>query len=154
MNADPNGLEAVSYMMHHLHKYHPQTGCECAARLPDFAVFQLDLYVASFTATYTRDGDIFLGKGVSRGYMRPYGYGGSLSAGWYLRCNPTRDDLNNFLMSWSASAGGYDGVGGAISANQNGAALMFGLGDGISTGGFSPGIINSYSGNLFGDTWK
>jgi RHS repeat-associated protein len=154
MFSDPSGSEAVAYMMHHLHKYHPQSGCPCDFRLPDFATFQFDIYVASFTATYTRDGDIFIGKGVSRQYLNPLNRGGSLSAGWLLKCNPTRADINNFLTSWAWSAGFYDGFGASFSQNTNGTAILFGVGAATSSAGASPGIINSYSGNLFGDSWQ
>jgi RHS repeat-associated protein len=151
--SDHYGLEAVSYLMHHRPKP-PPVPCGCEARLPDFAMFQLDVYVLSLTATYTRDGDIFIGKGASRQYLNPLGKGGSLSAGWLLKCGPTRDDINNFLTSWSASTGAYDGFGGSYSINASGSAIFLGVGAGTSTAGVSPGIINSYSGNLFGDSWQ
>jgi len=151
--SDQYGLEAVSYLMHHRPKP-PPVPCGCEARLPDFATFQLDIYVLALTATYTRDGDIFVGRGASRQYFNPSAIGASLSAGWLLRCGPTRDDINNFLTSWSASAGAYPGFGGSYSINASGSAINLGVGAGTSQAGASPGIINSYSGNLFGENWK
>lgn len=101
--SDHYGLEAVSYMLHHPIVRPPPVPCGCEARLPDFATFQLDVYVIALTATYTRDSDIFVGKGAARQYFNPSSISVSLSAGWLLRCGPTRDDINNFLTGWSTS---------------------------------------------------
>ena len=124
-----------------------------ALRLPDYATFQLDLYVFSLSATYTEYGDIFLGKGVGRPYPNPLSRGVSISAGWMLNpCedgHPTRGQLNNFLDRYSAGAGGYIGFGGSVSINGSGKGFNLGVG----AGGFSanPGMINTYQGNVFGE---
>jgi hypothetical protein len=131
--------------------------CGCNARSPDFMNFQIDLYIFSASATYTRYGDIFVGKGFSRQYMNPLSRGVSISDSWLLKCNPTRDDINNFLVNWSGGAGGYYFLGGSYSVNASGSAISLGVGLGkfgsaVSGGaGFSPGMFNSYSGNLFGE---
>ena len=159
---DPNGLEAVAAMSRLGWGLPPPppipAGCGCSPRLPDFATFQFDIYVASFTGTYTNNGDVFFGKGVSRGYNNPVGIGASISAGWLLNCNPTVSDINNFLMGWSGSVGYYDAFGAAYSANTSGQAVLVGVGASASlingappsVGGVSPGIVNSYQGNIFG----
>jgi hypothetical protein len=124
-------------------------------RLPDYATFQLDAYVFSVSATYTVNGDIFLGKGANRAYPNPLSRGVSISAGWMLNpCgdgHPTRDQLNNFLNSWSAGAGGYAAFGGSVSANGSGKG--FNLGVGVGNFGVTPGMINSYQGNVFGEPY-
>jgi hypothetical protein len=122
--------------------------------LPDFAQFELDIYVFGVSATYTRYGDVFLGKGISRQYWNPMSTGVSISDGWMLKCDPSRDDLNNFLMDWSAGASAYPGFGGGVAANPSGAALNVGVGAGRAKAAVSPGMINSYRGNVFGDSWK
>jgi hypothetical protein len=126
-------------------------------RLPDYLAFQLDVYVFSVSATYTRYGDIYFGKGAARQYPNPANYGVSISDGWMLNhtgCDeaPSRSQLNNFISSWSASAGAYALVGGSYSINANGQA--FNLGVGAGGRGVSPGIINSYQGNIFGDPYQ
>jgi hypothetical protein len=120
-------------------------------RLPDYATFQLDAYVFSVSATYTVNGDIFLGKGANRAYPNPLSRGVSISAGWMLNPrgdgHPTRDQLDNFLNSWSAGAGGYAAFGGSVSANGSGKG--FNLGVGVGNFGVTPGMINSCQGNVF-----
>jgi hypothetical protein len=154
---DPTGLDDTQCM------FNPSScGMQSALpggpppRLPDYATFQLDAYVFSVSATYTKYGDIFLGKGANRAYPNPLSRGVSISAGWMLNpCgdgHPTRDQLNNFLDSWSASAGGYAIFGGSFSGNASGNG--FNLGVGAGGFGISPGMINSYQGNVFGDSWR
>lgn len=127
---------------------------------PDYLQFQLDAYVFSLSATYTAYGDIFQGKGVSRLYPSPLSAGVSISVGWLLSPSQSplnlcgnqpsrRRQLNNFLNGWSASGGGYAGYGGSVAVNGSGSALNLGVGAGGI--GFSPGIINTYEGNLFGN---
>ncbi len=124
-----------------------------AARFPDYVTFDLNLYVFSISATYTRYGDIFLNKGVGRSYPYPsLKTGVSISDGWYLtpgNAVPSQDALNNFLSDWSGSAGGYFGVGGSYSFNAAGGAINLGVGFGGF--GVSPGTIGTYQGNFFGN---
>ena len=129
------------------------SGCGCQ-RWPDYISFQIDLYVISFSGTYTQYGDVFFGTGASRQYWNPASTGVSISDGWLLKCNPTVDDINNFLVGWSASAGGYLGVGGTYSRNTSGSAINIGVGAGSAKASASPGIINTYQGNLFGPPWQ
>jgi uncharacterized protein RhaS with RHS repeats len=128
-------------------------GCGCA-RWPDYITFQLDIYVFSVSGTYTRSGEIFLGKGISRQYWNPAATGVSISDGWLLKCNPTVDDINNFLIGWSGSVGAYPGFGGAYSFNTSGSAINIGVGAGSAKASATPGIINSYQGNVFGTPWR
>lgn len=125
-----------------------------AGRLPDYVTFQLDLYVFSVSATYTVYGDIFFGKGATRSYPSPRfkSVGVSISDGWMLtpdNAAPTQSSLNNFLIDWSGSTGGYVGVGGSYQFNAAGSSINLGVG----FGGFavSPGNVNSYQGNIFGN---
>jgi hypothetical protein len=127
--------------------------------LPDYALIQLDLYVLSVSATYTSYGDVFLGRGAVRQYRNPANIGVSFSDGYVTpnrsSCDPndgppTRQELNNFLAGYSGGAGAYVFVGGAVSANPYGHA--FNLGVGLGGVSVNPGIINSYKGNVFGDS--
>lgn len=121
-------------------------------RLPDYLSFQIDAYVFSISATFSRYGDIYVAEGVNRAYPNPdfKSLGVSISDGWMLaRDAPTRSGLNNFLSGWSASAGGYALVGGAYSVNSSGQAINIGVGAGGAS--VSPGMVNSYKGNIFGD---
>lgn len=118
-------------------------------RGPDYVTFDLDLYVFSVSSTFTRYGDVFFGKGVSRQYWNPLKGGVSISDGWLLKCNPTQQDVNDFLIGWSASVGGYPGFGGSYSINSSGSALNFGVGAGQASFFASPGIVNTYQGNIF-----
>jgi hypothetical protein len=124
-------------------------------RLPDYATFQLDAYVFSFSATYTVYGDIFFGKGTVRQYKNPLSRGVSISAGWLLKScpgeTPSRSQLNNFLKGYSASAGGYLGFGGVYSVNPSGQAINLGVGAGGAAFGVSPMSYNTYQGNVFMD---
>ena len=125
-----------------------------ASRLPDYVTFQVDLYVFSFSATYTVYGDVFFGKGASRSYPNArFGHVGvSISDGWMLTPNNVAPDpsaLNNFLINWSGSVGGYDFVGGSFQFNSAGMSINVGVGFGGF--GVNPGIINSYQGNIFGN---
>jgi RHS repeat-associated protein len=124
--------------------------CGCSWRWPDFVTFQLDFYVGSTSLTATRYGDVFWGKGFSRQYQNPFAIGISLSDGWLLKCNPTQQDVNDFLIGWAASVGGYRGFGGSFSINSSGKALNLGVGAAAQADFFaSPGVINSYLGNIF-----
>jgi len=122
-------------------------------RLPDYATFQLDAYVFSISATYTENGDIFIGKGTGRPYPNPFSRGVSISAGWMINpCHdgqPTRKQLNGFLNGYSGGFSGYLGAGGGYSVNPSGQGFNLGVG----AGGFtvSPMMVNSYQGNVFGD---
>lgn len=149
-NFDSNGLEAVAAMSRlgwGLPSPPPNSsGCGCSPRLPDYATLQLDLYVFSMSATYTKYGDVFWGKGVSRPYPNPVGGGVSISNGWLLNCNPTRADLNNFLIDWSGGAGGYYLFGGSYSINASGSAINLGIGVGGAS--VNPAMVNSYQGRL------
>jgi hypothetical protein len=62
---------------------------------------------------------------------------------------PDPSALNNFLINWSGSVGGYDFVGGSYQFNSAGMSINAGVGFGGF--GVSPGIINSYQGNIFGN---
>ncbi len=53
-------------------------------RGPDYVNFQIDIYVLSFSSTYTRYGDVFLGKGSNKAYPNPVSRGVSISNGWLL----------------------------------------------------------------------
>jgi len=114
-------------------------------RWPDYATFQLDLYVFSVSATYTRHGDVFFGGGVGRAYPNPVSYGVSISDGWLNKSCPTQEEINTFLDGFSQSVGAYYFVGGSVSANQSGRATNVGVGFGI---GVNPGSLNSYQGNI------
>ena len=122
-------------------------------RLPDFVTFQMDGYVFSMNATYTRYGDIFLGGGFDRQYNDPFNFGVSISDGWMINpCkngHPTRQQLNNFLKGYSTGASAYLWGGGGFSTNKNGEA--FNVGVGFGGFGYSPGMVNSYRGNVFGE---
>ena len=153
---DPLGLEAVATMSQLGWGIQPAPGG--GGRLPDYATFQLDLYVLSVSATYTVYGDLFVGAGPVRQYWNPANVGVSISNGWVTpkgsSCSanggaPTRQQLNSFLAGYSGGAGGYAFIGGSFSANPSGHAFNLGVGfGGVSA---NPGIINSYQGNLFGD---
>lgn len=106
----------------------------------------VDWYIRNISITLTRYGDIFTGDGVTGGARSFKSTGLSLSAGYMLCPRPSRGKLNNFFTDWSASAGGYDVVGGAITINQSGAAANVGLGFGGV--GFSPASFNKYRGNV------
>ena len=158
---DPDGLEQIcgdrfcgSDLPAFPRKRPDPSECGCSLRWPDYVTFQLDMYVFSVSSTYTHYGDVFFGKGFSRQYRNPLARGVSISDGWLLKCNPTQQDINDFLIGWSASAGGYAGFGGSYSFNSAGSALNFGVGLGEASffeRSFfaSPGIVNSYQGNLF-----
>lgn len=124
-----------------------------AVRGPGYVTFQIDVYVLSASATYTRYGDIFLGKGTNRAFPNPTSYGVSISDGWMIDpCGdggPSRAKLNDFLDGYSGGAGAYSGVGGSYSVNPSGQGFDIGVG----AGGFgvSPMTVNSYQGNIFGD---
>ncbi|MBD8882128.1 RHS repeat protein [Rhodanobacter sp. 7MK24] len=118
------------------------TNCGCA-RLPDYDQFQLDVYVFSISATYTKYGDIFLGGGWNRGYPKPTGVGVSIASGWLLKCNPTQSQLNAFLSGPSGGFSAYAGFGGGVSTNASGTAVTAGVGAGVSVGGSN----NWYQGN-------
>ena len=121
------------------------------ARWPDYVTFHIDIYVYSTSATYTRYGDAFWANGVGRPYPNPLSVGVNISNGWLLACNPSRDDINNFLIGWASSVSGYAAVGGSYNMNSSGSSVDAGVG----FGGFSasPGSVNSYRGNIFGDSW-
>jgi RHS repeat-associated protein len=157
-SADPSGLLPGGFGTPGIRAYEAlqrrqpdECGCE---RWPDYITFHIDLYVLSVSATYTRAGDIFLGKGFNRQYLNPAEIGVSISGGWLLKCNPTIDDINNFLIGWSASAGAYPLVGGSYSVNTSGSAINIGVGAGRAKASVSPGIINTYQGNIFGTAWR
>jgi hypothetical protein len=78
-------------------------------------------------------------------YPNPVGVGGNISAGWLLRCDPSRDAINSFLSEGSAGASGYAGVGGGVSTNAAGTAVTAGVGAGVGVGGNN----NWYMGNVF-----
>ena len=120
-------------------------------RLPDYAHFELGVYVFSVSADYTRYGDMYVGTGIARPYPNPASMGVNISAGWMLnQCDaPSRSDLNNYLDGYSAGAGGYWGVGGGVSMNPSGSAINLGVGFGGA--GAVPGANNHRTGNIFGD---
>jgi hypothetical protein len=96
---------------------------------------------------YTKYGDIFLGGGFNRGYPDPVSVGGNISADWLLRCDPSRDAINNFLSGGSVGVSGYVVGGGGVSTNAAGTAVTAGVGAGVSVGGSN----NGYMGNVFGE---
>jgi uncharacterized protein RhaS with RHS repeats len=155
---DPFGLESgAALIAENQGIVYPGAG-PGGARLPDYTSLQLDLYVLSVSATYTKYGDVFQGKGPVRQYLNPANIGVSISDGWVTpkqsTCDandgaPTRQQLNSFLAGYSGGAGAYAFVGGSVSANPYGRA--FNLGVGFGGVGVNPAIINSYQGNLFGE---
>jgi hypothetical protein len=118
--------------------------------LPDYVSLQFDFYVFSGGFTYTRYGDLYQGKGVSRGYPRPSIMGFSMTGGYavpFQSCpneNP-RESLHGIVNGWSAAGGYFDLVGGSVTGNLSGFAAQVGVGAG--GGGVSPGMINQYVGN-------
>ena len=150
-NLDPLGLETgVAYAA--IYRADGGVPVNEPVRAPDYITFQLDIYVLSGSATFTRYGDIFLGKGSNRGYPNPVSRGVSISDGWMINlCDrPSREKLNDFLEGYSGGLGGYAGLGGSYSVNPSGQAINIGVG----FGGFSvsPMMVNSYQGNIFGDS--
>lgn len=152
MQSDPiglaGGINTYSYVGGNPIRYTDPNGLQ---RLPDYVTFQLDAYVFSISATFTKYGDVFLGKGVSRPYPNPLSGGVSISNGWKTSCSadgPSKDELNKFLDGFAQSAGGYFGVGGSFSKNAAGSAWNVGVGFGGAS--LSPGSDNSYRGNVFG----
>ncbi|RUL72998.1 RHS repeat-associated core domain-containing protein [Dyella choica] len=121
----------------------PSGSCGCA-RLPDYDQFQIDWYVFSLSATYTKYGDVFAGFGVNRGYPNPVGYGVSIASGWMLKCDPSQSELNDFISGASGGFSAYYGFGGGYSANPSGSAITVGVGYGIGPGGGN----NWYQGNI------
>jgi RHS repeat-associated protein len=53
----------------------PSAPSDIWPRSPDYATFQIDVYVFSVSATYTVYGDIFLGKGTGRQFINPLSRG-------------------------------------------------------------------------------
>ena len=121
-------------------------------RAPDFITFQIDAYVFSFSATYTRNGDIFLGDGLTRQYNDARNIGVSIADGWLISAaEPTASQLNDFLVGYSAGASAYALVGGGYAVNGSGQAVTVGVGVGTNNtwGSVTPGSVNTYLGNIF-----
>jgi hypothetical protein len=155
-NYDPDGLEVIcgdrfcgSGLPAFPKKPPDPSQCGCSWRWPDYVTLDVDLYVFSVSSTFTRYGAVFFGKGISRQYWNPLKGVVSISDGWLLKCNPTQQDVNDFLIGWSASLGGYPGFGGSYSINSSGSALNFGVGAGQASFFASPGTVNTYQGNIF-----
>jgi RHS repeat-associated protein len=106
-------------------------------RGPDFVNFQIDAFVASVWGTFTRDGNSFVGAGLTRGYMNPLTLSASASFGWINTAAVLPGQTNNFVGGYAGSANAtYAGVGGGIVESPgNGTATVFGIGAGRSFGG-------------------
>lgn len=123
----------------------PTSGCGCPIRGPDFLQFQLDIYVATFSGTFSRSGNSFFGGGVVRNYPNPVGVGASTSLGWLNRCRVTPQDVDNFIGGFGMGvAGGYLGLGGGFSWSPgSGTATQIGAGFGFSA---NPGGLSADQG--------
>jgi RHS repeat-associated protein len=122
----------------------PSNPCGCGPRLPDYAQFQFDIYVISFSATYTNNMDVFFGYGVNRGYPKPASAVVSISNGWVLKCNPSKDDINGIVSGFSEGGSAYFGVGGGYNAGRSGSSINIGVGFGVGVGGSE----NKFRGNI------
>jgi RHS repeat-associated protein len=146
---DPSGLEAVSYMLRHNSQTHPAP-YSGDTRLEDFAHFEINAYVFTVTADYTKYGDMFVGGGINHGFPNPVSIGVNISAGWMVGGDPDRATLNGFLGGPSGGGSLYAGVGGAVAVNPSGKAVMVGVGFGYGPGG----TYNKKTGNIFGEACK
>jgi filamentous hemagglutinin len=98
--------------------------------------FQFDLYVGSVWATFTRDGNLFVGGGVNLNVPNPTGYGASVSVGWLDSATIAPGQTNSFANGYAGGAAGAYGIvgGGKVWSPGNGTATVIGVGVGVKLG--------------------
>jgi len=128
-------------------------GCPVNFRKPDFVTFNINIYVLSVYAGYSKSGNAFVGLGVNFNFPNPVNLDASASAGWLNTSTPpSGEQTDNFLGGYSGGVtGAYAGPGiGQAWSPGNGTATLIGFGAGES-------FQSSYNGGVtpnWGYTWK
>lgn len=108
--------------------------CGCGKlRAPDFALFNINIYVFSVYAEYSKDGNAFVGGGVNFNSPNPVNLDASANVGWLNTSSPPSGaQIDNFLAGYSGGGtAGYGGVGGGqVWSPGNGTATVLGFGAG------------------------
>jgi filamentous hemagglutinin len=107
--------------------------CGCKPRAPDFALFNINIYVFSIYAEYSRYGNAFVGVGVNFNSPNPVNIDSSANVGWLNTSSPPgAAQLDNFLGGYSGGGtAAYSGVGGGeVWSPGNGTATVLGFGAG------------------------
>lgn len=108
--------------------------CGCGRlRSPDFALFNVNIYVLSVYAEYSKDGNAFVGGGVNFNSPNPVSLDASANVGWLNTSSPPSGaQIDNFLAGYSGGGtAGYAGVGGGeVWSPGNGTATVLGFGAG------------------------
>ena len=107
---------------------------------PDFYHFSASLFVGTLSATYTRNGTLFVGWGVAHGnpssatsafseakWLKKFGF--SFAAGQMNGCIRQKGKkIDDYVAGASTGVSAYYGVGGAVAANSSGSSTEFGIG--------------------------
>jgi filamentous hemagglutinin len=107
--------------------------CGCGPRAPDFALFNINIYVFSVYAEYSKDGNAFVGGGVNFNSPNPLNIDSSANVGWLNTSSPPSGaQIDNFLGGYSGGGtAGYAGAGGGeVWSPGNGTATVIGFGAG------------------------
>ena len=102
-------------------------------RAPDFALFNINIYVFSAYAEYSKDGNAFVGGAVNFNSPNPLNIDASANAGWLNSFSPPSGaQIDNFLGGYSGGGtAGYAGAGGGeVWSPGNGTATVIGFGAG------------------------